>query len=148
MVIAGNNNACCVTDEMDYTVRAFLYAKTASDTFSGVDFGYALVVYTDGISWADLYTVAVSKTSERAEIVAGIIEICRLTGLRTVVIVFSFFRKAEAVTGNVSDTLYDVKSSDAHNRSDFRSGSVSSGNAEVCFVGFSLRERLCVCITA
>jgi hypothetical protein len=110
VIVTGNGNACCVTDKMDYAVRTFLNAQTASDTFSGVDGGKALIVYADCVTGAYLDAVAVAEAGKRAVIIARVIHIGGFTGFRTVVIVFLFFGKTKTVAGNVSNLLNYVLS--------------------------------------
>ena len=90
VVVAGNGNARSVADKMDYTVGTFLSAKTASYALFGIDGSGSLVVYAYSISRAYLYAIAVAKAGEGAEVIAGVIDVCRLAGLRTVIIVLFF----------------------------------------------------------
>ena len=148
VVVAGNGNARSVADKMDYTVGTFLSAKTASYALFGIDGSGSLVVYAYSISRAYLYAIAVAKAGEGAEVIAGVIDVCRLAGLRTVIIVLFLFGKAKTVAGNVSNLLDNVSRFNAHNLCDIVCRAVTSGNTEVDSIGFALGESLCIRIAS
>ena len=83
VIIALNDNACNVVNKVDYSVRAGALAKTAADTFLGVDFGNSALGNRDSISWAYLSAVTVTEAGEGTESVTREAHICRLAGLRT-----------------------------------------------------------------
>jgi hypothetical protein len=70
MVVTGYGNSSRVTNNVDYALRAFFDAKTATDTFLWVDSGYALIVFVNSITGANLYTVSVAEAGKGAVVVA------------------------------------------------------------------------------
>ena len=120
-----------IVDQADNTVRTFLDAKTASDALSGIDLGDILFgIDADGISRADLYTVAVAEAGEGAEAVTGIIHISGNTGGYTLVVIFSFFGCTGAIAGNVGNLFNHVIGLKTHNRANLAGNTVATGHAE------------------
>ena len=70
VVVAGYGNASRVTNNVDNALRTFLDAKAATDTFLWVDRGYALIVFVNSITGANLYTVSVAEAGKGAVVVA------------------------------------------------------------------------------
>ena len=108
MVVAGYGNSSCVTNNVDYALRAFLDAKTAANAFLGVDSRDTLVVFVVSVAGADLYTVAVAEAGKRAEVVARVENRSGFAGFRTVVVILLFFRKAKTVAGYVCNLLDNI----------------------------------------
>ena len=148
VIVTGDRHASGVSDKMDYIVGTFFYAKTASDTFSRVYRSKSLVVDADCISRANLNAVAVAQAGEGAIVVTGVVQISGFAGFRTVIVVFSFLGQTEAVAGNVCNLLDNILCGSAHNFGNVRGGSVTAGDAEIGFVGFSLGESFSISITA
>ena len=148
VVIALNGNRYGVVYEVDYTVGTGALTEAAADTFLGVYICDTALGNRDSITGADLGTVAVAEAGKGAESVTCKGHICRLTGLWTRVDIFSFLGTASAVTGNVCNLLNDVLCLNTENFGNFLCGTVTAGDTEVGFVGYSLGERLCVALAA
>jgi hypothetical protein len=131
------------------SVGTFLYAKAATDTLSGVYLGnISVVIYADSVSRTNLNAITVSKTSEGAVAVAGVIHIRRNTAFRAVVNIFSFRRKAGAVTSNVSNLLNYVCRFKTHYFRNVFCYSVTAGNTKARVVGFPLGNCLCISVAS
>lgn len=148
VVVAGNCHARGISYKVNYAVRAFLHAKSATDAFSRVYCRDTLVVYANSISRTNLGAVAVAEAGKRAVVIAGVVEICGFAGFRTVVVVFFLFGKAKTVAGNVSDLLNNVFCACAHNFRNFCGSSVTAGNAQIAFFFYTLGKSLSVSITS
>ena len=148
MIVTSNDYALCILNQVDYAVGAFLDAHTASDALFRINRGYAVFVYANSVTGADLNAIAVSEAGKVAELVSSVIHIGRLAGFGAVVIVFSVLRGAGAVAGNVCNLLDNVGCLNSEESRNFLCGAVTAGGAEVCFGSFTLGKGLCVSVAS
>lgn len=148
VIVTLNYNAGYILYEMDYTVGAYLSAKTAADTFLRVYLGYAALGDAYRISGAHLSAVSVAKASEGAKSVACIVHIRSLASLRAGIDIFSLLGLTRSVTSDVSNLLNDVLSLNAENGGNSLGGSVTAGSTKIRLIGYALGERLCVALAA
>ena len=151
LVVAGalNDNAGGIVDKVNDMVGTSLCTKAAANALSGVNLRNTLLgIDADCITGTNLHTVAVAKASEGTVAVAGEAHIRADAGLNSVVNVLSLGRKAGAVAGYVSNLLHNVAGGKTHNFTDFSGNAVTAGDTKAGVIGFTLRERLCISITA
>ena len=141
------HNAGGIVDEVDDAVRTFSHADTATDTLTGIDLSY-LVLDGDSVLRTNLSAVAVTKTSEGAELVAAVRHISGAAALESAELISSLYSLTGAVAGNVSNLLNYVLSLNAENGCDALSGRVTAGHAEIGRGGSALGESLSVAVTA
>ena len=140
-VVAGafNNNAGGVVDKVDNMIGTGFGAKSAADTFSGVDFGNSLFLADGyGITGTYIYAIAVAEAGEGTVAVTRKGHICRYAGFNSVINVLSFRGKTGAVAGYVGNLLYNVTCCKTHNFTDTAGDTVAAGDTKAGVIGFTL----------
>lgn len=149
VIVTFNNYRGGVVYKMYYTVRTGLYAKTASDTASRVNFGNSLFgIDAYRVAGTNGSAVTVAKAGKIAKSVAGKALICSLAALWAVVNILTLLGGTGAVAGYVRNLLNNVTGFKSHYGSDLFSGAVTAGNTKRGVGGFSLRKGFRIAVTA
>ena len=151
LIVAGalNSNSGLLGENVNNTVGTGLFAKTASDTLGRINLSNTVFdIDVDSILRTNCDTVAVAKTSIGTNGVARVSKLCSLTGLNTVVNVFSVLGLAVTVTSNVSNLGINVACSKTQDFTDLSSYVCAAGDTKAGVIALTLAESLCVSIAA
>lgn len=130
VVGAFHNHSGGVVYYLDNIIGTLTRAYTASDTFSGVNSRNA-VFNADSVLGADLDAVTVSEAGKVTCLVTAVKKVCGMAALGAASVVFSFYRVAGAVAGNVSNLFHNVLRLNTDESGDLGGCFVTSGNTEV-----------------
>ena len=150
LVMAGalNNNASLFAYNVDNVVGTGLLAKATADTESGIDIRNTVFgIDNDSIVRTNGNTVTVAKTSIAANGVTRVRELCRLTGLNTVVNVLSVLGLAMSVTSNVCNLAFNLACCETHDLCKLSRNVSTAGDTEAGVVGLTFAKSLCISVT-
>ena len=147
LVITSDKHSLDVVHNADYSSRASLCAKSATDAFSRIDMRHS-VLDADSLLRTDLDTVAKSDTTVGTFSVAAVHSLYRLAGANTHVIHLMSGMLAVAVTVYDRHLLDNVLCLDAKNSGDILRALVSTGDTKVSLVTSALCESLCITVAS
>ena len=142
-----DNNARCVADKMNNSVRTGANTNAAAYTLSRV-YARNAVINSDSELRTNLDTVSVAEAGIGADLVARVCHIGGATALFALVVILTAGYFAGAVAGNVSDLLNNVLCLNAESSGNTLCGRVATGYAKVGFIGLALCESLSIAVTA